>query len=527
MTLVLLGCGSNDEEGLGTVGYVEGFFGGVAADEPKAALIGREVLASGGSAADAVTAMYFAMAVTLPSQASLGGGGVCLAYNSSTLEVRALEFLARPPAHIASGADRPSGIPANVRGFYALHARFGRLRWSQLLAPAENLARFGVQVSRAFGKDLKQVESALLAEPETRRVFRASNREQMISEGDFVRQLDLASVISNIRANGPGQFYTGPLGRQLVEAVKDAGGTLENADLHDYQPIWRDTIHLELGRDVVHFTPPPPAGGAVAAQIWAMLERGNRFAGASAEERPHLLAEASLRAFSERERMAYDQGLTGVSANELVADKHIDELMGSYQPDKHVAPQQLGLTVTPLVENPAAASMVAVDRDGSAAACAVTLNSLFGTGRIAPGTGIVLASVPGPGGRGATALGSMLVVNQHVPKFRFAAAASGGAAAPVAMVQVAAENLLAGIPLQDAMVTKRVVGGGDPDIVYFEQLLPAAELQALSRRGHQIVQILSAGKVNAISCPGSIPSAPETCSAMTDSRGFGLGATSD
>ncbi len=525
--LILLGCGSDGEEGLGTVGYVEGFFGGVAADEPKAALIGREVLASGGSAADAVTAMYFAMAVTLPSQASLGGGGVCVAYDSESLEVRALDFLARPPARIPPGADRPSGVPGNVRGFFALHARFGRLRWSQLLAPAENLSRFGVQVSRAFGKDLKQVEGALLAEPEMRRIFKASNSEQVITEGDFVRQFDLASVISNIRANGPGRFYTGPLARQLVEAAKEAGGSLETSDLYDYQPIWRDTIHLDLGRDVVHFAPPPPAGGAVAAQIWAMLDDGDRFDDASAEERPHLIAEVSLRAFAERERWAYDEGLIGIGAEELVADYHIEELMESYQPDLHVAPETLGLTVKTLLESPAAASMVAVDRNGSAAACAVTMNSLFGTGRIAPGTGIVLASVPGQGGRGATALGPMLVINQNVPKFRFAAAASGGAAAPVAMVQVAAETLLSDVPLQDAMVTKRVLGGGDPDVVYFEHLLPASELAALSQRGHQLVQIFSAGKVNAISCPGSIPAAPETCVAVTDPRGFGLAATAD
>jgi gamma-glutamyltranspeptidase/glutathione hydrolase len=525
--LILLGCGSDGDKGLGTVGYVEGFLGGVAADEPKAALVGREVLASGGSAADAVTAMYFAMAVTLPSQASLGGGGVCIAYDSENLEVRALEFLARPPASVSPGADRPTGVPGNVRGFYAFHARFGRLRWSQLLAPAENLARFGVQVSRAFGKDLNQVENALLTEPETRGVFKSSNMERMIAEGDFMHQLDLASVISNIRSNGPGGFYTGPLSRQLVDAVKSAGGSLESSDLYDYQPIWRDTIRLELGRDVVHFTPPPPAGGAVAAQMWAMLEDGGRFADASPEERPHLMAEVSLRAFSERERWAYDQGLIGIGADELIADRHIDDLMQGYRPDQHVAPRQLGLTVKPLLENPAAASMVAVDRTGSAAACAVTLNSLFGTGRIAPGTGIVLASVPGQGGRGASALGPMLVVNQNIPKFRFAAAASGGAAAPVAMVGVAAETLLEGVPLQDAIAAKRVLGGGDPDVVYFEQLLPGPDLQSLSRRGHQLVQILSVGKVNAISCPGSIPDQPETCAAVTDPRGFGLAATAD
>ncbi len=525
--LFLLGCGSDDEEGLGTVGYVEGFLGGVAADEPKAALIGREVLASGGSAADAVTAMYFAMAVTLPSAASLGGGGVCVAYDSESLEVKALDFLARPPARIPADADRPTAVPANARGFFALHARFGRLRWSQLLAPAENLARFGVQVSRAHGKDLNQVQDALLAEPEVRRIFKSSNTEQIVSEGDFVRQVDLASVISNIRANGPGRFYTGPMAQQLVEAVKEAGGSLESTDLQNYQPIWRDTIRFDLGRDVVHFPPPPPAGGAVAAQMWAMLDSGDRFDDASSEERPHLIAEVSLRAFSERERWAYDQGLIGIGAEELVADYQIDELMRSYRPDLHVAPEQLGLTVKPLLENPSAASMVAVDNTGSAAACAVTLNSLFGTGRIAPGMGIVLASLPGQGGRGATALGPMLVVNDHTPQFRFAAAASGGAAAPVAMVQVAAETLLAGVPLREALATKRVIGGGDPDVVYFEQLLPGTDLQNLSQRGHQLVQILSAGKVNAISCPGTIPEQPESCVAATDPRGFGLAATAD
>lgn len=525
--LIVLGCGSSEDEGLGTIGYVEGFFGGVAADEPKAALIGRDVLAAGGSAADAVTAMYFAMAVTLPSAASLGGGGVCVAYDSQTLEVRALEFLARPPARVPPGSDRPTAVPANARGFFALHARFGRLRWAQLLAPAENLARFGVQVSRAFGQDLKQVEEALLAEPEVRRIFKSSNTEQMVTEGDFLRQPDLSAVISNIRANGPGRFYTGPTALQLVEAVREAGGSLESADLQNVQPTWRDTIRFDLGRDVVHFPPPPPAGGAVAAQMWAMLDRGDRFEDAAPEERPHLMAEASLRAFSERERWAYDQGLIGIGADELVGDYHIDELMDGYRPDLHVPPAQLGLTVKPLVENPSAASMVAVDRSGSAAACAVTLNSLFGTGRIAPGTGIVLASMPGQGGRGATGLGPMLVVNDHTPQFRFAAAASGGAAAPVAMVQVAAETLLAGVPLGEAMATKRVLGGGDPDVVYFEQLLPATDLQNLSRRGHQLVQILSAGKVNAISCPGTIPERPETCAAATDPRGFGLAATAD
>ncbi|MBM3488409.1 MAG: hypothetical protein FJX67_17560, partial [Alphaproteobacteria bacterium] len=100
-------------------------YGLVVTDEPAASAAGREVLAAGGNAIDAGIAAYFALAVTLPGSAGLAGGGVCLAHDGAATTVEALDFSVGPPT--AGGF----GAPGNLRGMFALHARYGRLRWEQ------------------------------------------------------------------------------------------------------------------------------------------------------------------------------------------------------------------------------------------------------------------------------------------------------------------------------------------------------------------------------------------------------------
>lgn len=492
LALSLAACGSTDEE-LGTVGYVEGFLGGVAADDPHAVQTGRDVLSAGGSAADAVVAMYFVSAVTLPSAASLGGGGVCVAFDSAKGEVQALEFFARRPAGGTANAERPSAVPGNVRGFFAFHARYGRLRWSQLVAPAENMARFGFRVSRALARDIAEVGGALAAEEGTFRLFSAPDRGGLVGEGDFLRQVELAAVLGRVRAEGAGPFYTGSFARQFAEAANAAGGTLSSSDLHGYAPTWRETIVVPMGNQTAHFPPAPAVGGEIAAEMWASLSRQSGLQRAGAEERLRLFADLGLDTSEKRlELLVREQG-------------------GSRQSS---------------AENPSAATFVAVDREGSAAACAVTLNSLFGTGRVAGGTGIVLAAAPGPGGRGATALGPMLIVNRNVNEFFFAGAASGGAAAPTALVSVAARTVLAGESLNQALAAPRVLGGPMPDVVYHEAGAEALE-RVFAGEGLRLVAAPALGRVNAVYCAQGIPPHPESCVAGSDPRGSGLAVTAD
>ena len=85
LTLILAGCAGSAE--LGRQGFVEGLLGGIVATEPRAAVVGRDVLGAGGTAADAVVAAYFSMAVAFPAGAGLGGGGACLIADFATGQI--------------------------------------------------------------------------------------------------------------------------------------------------------------------------------------------------------------------------------------------------------------------------------------------------------------------------------------------------------------------------------------------------------------------------------------------------------
>ncbi len=189
-----------------------GFIGGVAADEPRAATIARDVLAHGGTAADAAVALGFALSVTLPSRASLGAGGACLAYAPPAKgpgqgRPEAILFTSLPSQ--AAGGDRPASLPMLARGLYALYARYGSRPFGELVIPAEQMARFGIPVSRAFAQDLALVGGPLLADPNARAIFGPNGTP--LAEGQRLVQPDLGATLAQMRVAGVGDLYQGQL----------------------------------------------------------------------------------------------------------------------------------------------------------------------------------------------------------------------------------------------------------------------------------------------------------------------------
>ncbi|MGQ9371057.1 gamma-glutamyltransferase [Azospirillum sp. A39] len=325
----------------------------LAADEPTAAAIGREVLLEGGTAADAAAAMALTMAVTLPSRVGLGGGGLCLVHDARAKETRTLDF--RPAPAGAGGV----GAPALLRGVYALQAADGSLRWEQIAVRAEALARSGVPVSRALAADLRD-GTHRLTDPETLRLLAPNGAP--LAEGARLVQPDLAATLSRVRRQGLIPFYVGTGADALA-----AGLGIEGQAVRGVRPAWGGSVPVELGDGAtLHLAdlPSPEAGKALAA----LFEAG--------------------------QAPPYGPG----------------------------AAQAAGFAV--------------VDGRENAVACSFTMGSLFGTGRMVPGTGI-LASVA----TGTADFGTPALVTTRIGRTLFAAAASSdgraSATGPAALLDVA------------------------------------------------------------------------------------------
>lgn len=408
-----------------------GFSGAAVADEPGAALIARQVLEQGGNAADAATAIYFALSVTYPAAAGLGGGGICLVHDGSGKTVETVSFLASSPR--GGGA---VAVPGNVRGFAYIHSRYGKAAWTSVVAPAERLAATGSSISRASAAQLAIASKIIEGSPSLSGVFAPEGR--IANERDLLTQLQLASTLGQIRARGAAGFYSGPVARRFADAVRDAGGAVTENDLLDYRPTAGTAQSADHGGLKVWFPSAGLAAGAFAAELWRN--------GASASA-------AELAALAEN------------TAARLGA-----------------APQPGA--------NYGSTSFAAMDRNGGAVACAVTMNGLFGAAKIAGDTGVALAASPaGAAGLASAYLAPVIMTGQNGEIARLAAA---GAGAPkgAAAAQHVARNFTS------AEAAQAAVNAGIADL---------------------------ASPVNAIGCP--LGAGTASCILESNPQGFGMGVT--
>lgn len=236
----------------GVIGALPGIYsqsnrgGIVVADEPQAVLVAKNIIDTGGSAADAAVALGLALSVTYQSAAGIGGGGLCTIFDAASGRAEALSFTPEPALVRTSLARWQVSVPALPRGLFALHAKYGKLPWQSLVIPAENLARFGAPVTRAFAEILASSSDSLVNDPDALDSF-TSVRRTMLKEGDRFIQLDMAALLGRIRGRTPGDFYSGSLAITLDQNAFSSGSSLGAEDLRAYSPRWTEA-HIVRGQ---------------------------------------------------------------------------------------------------------------------------------------------------------------------------------------------------------------------------------------------------------------------------------------
>ncbi|TPW34483.1 gamma-glutamyltransferase [Oecophyllibacter saccharovorans] len=336
----------------------------VVADEPQAALVGRDVLARGGNAADAAAATAMALSVTLPSRASLGGGGACLVSRPGHAP-ETLTFMEEPGnsapaarisgsrgARLADGVSlRPASVPMLPRGVYLLQDRYGSVQFNDIVAPAVVLADQGVTVSEALAQDLAAVKGPLLGDPALAEIFQRRDGG-ILGAGDQLVQKRLGAFLTRLGLVGVGDLYNGVLGSVFVTQADLAGGALTSEAMRRAVPGGSKALHARRDGWEGLFLTPPADGGLGTAMAWA---RG-------------VPAEAAVATWRSSGQQGYDAAQNFLENGQVT-----------------------GGSLPPL---PASTSFVVADGHGMAVACALSEDNLFGTGRMAGSTGVILGASP-------------------------------------------------------------------------------------------------------------------------------------
>ena len=381
--------------------------GAIAAGHALTARAGARILEEGGNAVDACVAGGFAGWVAESPLTGPGAGGFALVAPRDGAPRVADFFVATPglgrpelrgaemhAIDVGFGGDSETtqifriggascAVPGTTAGLEAVHQAYGRLPWREVVAPAIELAREGVELSRPQAHLHAILDLILRHTAEGRRLYSRPDGSRL-QPGDVLRLPDLGETLERIAAEGAAALYRGELAAAVARTVEDGGGRLTVDDLASYEVIWREPVRVPFAGYEVISNPPPSSGGILIAYGLGLLER---IGAGSRGTAPAI--EALVRVMREQSRVRDDAFAEALHAGgleeRLLADGALAEAAARIAADEPDAAENAPAGGTTHVS--------AVDADGNAASLSSSTGS--GSGVIVPGTGIQLNNMLG------------------------------------------------------------------------------------------------------------------------------------
>ena len=504
---------------------------------------GLEVLKAGGNAVDAAVAVGFALAVVLPAQGNIGGGGFMLIRDAKGAS-HFLDFRERAPmaatanmylddkGNVVPGLSttgyKAIGVPGSVAGLVYAQAHFGKLTLKQDMAASIRLAKDGYVLSAEEARTLHNEK--LKKFPESARIFQRDGN--FYSGGDTFQQPELGRTLERI-AEKPEDFYKGALAKELAGTVQANGGLITAADLAAYTVVDRKPLvgHYAVNGKAYEIVtaPPPSSGGIVLLEVLNMLSGIDlaKLGGDRSEAQVHWITEAFRRAYMDRADYLGDPDYTTIPLQQLGSAKYGTAWRAGIDPVKPTASADLkrpaGFLPAPPALSPEhkepgeTTHYSVVDRDGLAVATTYTLNGLFGCGATAEGLGFVLnnemddfsskpgapnmfhlmqgvANAVGPGHRPLSSMTPTIVTEGG--KLRLVLGSPGGSTIPTTVTNDLLSILVNGLGVQAASDAPRFHHQYLPDVLDVEKAFPVAVVEELRAAGYKVNRANEADEKN-------------------------------
>jgi gamma-glutamyltranspeptidase/glutathione hydrolase len=397
LTVLLLAACADQEEAASSPGASPVKEAAIAIPDRHAARVTEEILLAGGNAVDAAVATGFALAVTYLDAGNIGGGGFMLIHMEGKPYFLDYRETAPGAAHrdmflneqgdviensTLIGA-RAAGVPGTVAGFWAVHQRFGKLPWEQVLQPAIKLAREGFVPARVLADDVQSRFDWFGTDTNFNQYFGE------VKAGELFKQTELAATLTRIAEQGEEDFYKGDTARLLVAQMNQDGGLISLEDLANYEAIWREPLKANWRDFEVVSAPPPSSGGFGVIQLLKMKDYLNeefKDLEHNSAQYVHLVAEMEKRVFADRAEYLGDPAFVDIDMSELVSDSYIKRRA------MEVDPLQISQLehVAPGLESPNTTHYSIIDGDGNAVSNTYTINWSYGSGVVVSGAGFLL-----------------------------------------------------------------------------------------------------------------------------------------
>lgn len=474
----------------------------VATSHPTASAAALTILREGGTAVDAALAAAMVLSVVEPQMTGIGGDCFAIVSDPNRGGVHALNGSGRSAAgadlqwyvdngfrSIPLNSPHAVTVPGALKGFEALHEKFGRLDWERLFTDAIDAAEKGFAVSPRVGFDWgRNVENLSQDEGCLRHYLPNRNAPKV---GDRVTLKALGETLRKISLDGVKAFYEGEVAEEIAKTIQNMGGFLTEEDLAATTAEWVDPISTKYnGYQVMEI--PPSGQGMVALIMMNMMELLNvRSFGHNSVERYHNEIEIGRVAYAIRDIVLADPDHMPMPVSDLISMDFAKSQISKIIPLKRNEEIEY-----PILPSSDTVYLTVADRDGQMVSLIYSIYKDFGSRIATRRSGVLLQNrgacfnvIPGhPNAIGSSkrplhTIIPALALRHGKPAFSFGV--MGGAYQPMGQAHVFSNMVDYDFDPQFALDHPRIFWGND-GVLEYESGISKSVVVGLEARGHKL-----------------------------------------